>query len=155
MEDNSNKKTKKSPNTYLTVAILLVVVLIAGVILLLLNGGGDEPQDQAVEVVIGEQGQVIEVYNPCADDQLEEKPLYCFTDTNYPLSFLSRFRSSPNSCWVAVDGYAYDVTSKPGGYEYPGPGGLDHLCGQDASERFATDSVPPPDREYLEGSVRQ
>lgn len=155
MEDNPNKKTNNKQTIYLIVGLLGLLVLV-GIIVWLVSRGGDgsEPQNPAVEEIVGDEGQIVEVYNPCADDELEEKPLHCFTDTNYSLNFLGRFRSSPDRCWVAVNGYAYDVTPGPGGYEYPGPGGIDHLCGQDASERFTADSVPPPDREYLEGSVR-
>ena len=155
MEDNSNKKKSKNNTLYLAVAVLLVMILVVGgIVLLIVNRGDDKSQNPAITEVVSQDGRVIEVYNPCADDDLKEKPLSCFTDTNYPLSFLSRYQSSPDRCWVAVDGYAYDVTPGPGGYEYPGPGGIDHLCGQDASERFADDSVAPPDRDYLEGSVR-
>ena len=153
--ENSKKKTGGKRGLYLVVA-LLAVALVAGVVLLVLNREKGEPEDPTIEKIVTQSGEIIEVYNPCVDDELKEKPLSCFTDTNYSLDFLGRFRSSPERCWVAVDGYAYDVTPGEDGYEYPGPGGtLDHLCGQDASERFATDSVAPPEREYLEGSVRQ
>ena len=155
MKNEDSKKQTNSRRWLYLVAALLALVLVAGIALLILNRDKEGPKDPAIEEVVSQSGEIIEVYNPCADDDLKEKPLTCFTDTNYSLDFLGRFRSSPDRCWVAIDGYAYDVTPGPGGYEYTGPGTLGHLCGQDASDRFSTDSVAPPGLDYLEGSVRQ
>ncbi len=80
-------------------------------------------------------------------------PVEIPTPINYPMDFLERFRSTPDNCWVAVNGYAYDVT--PGrGYEYPGPGSITDLCGQDASDHFSSNNIELPPQEYVVGSIR-
>lgn len=71
----------------------------------------------------------------------------------YHLRFLQRYRSSPDRCWIAIDGYAYDVTPSVG-YVYTGPGSIEQLCGQDASEHFSTNNLDPPPQEFIRGYVR-
>ena len=73
---------------------------------------------------------------------------------NYPMDFLRRFRNRPDKCWIAINGYAYDVTPREGGYAYPGPGAITDLCGQDASNHFATNNIDLPSQQYIVGSVR-
>ena len=77
-------------------------------------------------------------------------------DTSYPTDFLRRFRSSPNECrcWIAVNGVAYDVMPAVGGYEYPGPGSILDLCGQDATEHFRVNDIDPPDIKFGRGIIR-
>ena len=73
---------------------------------------------------------------------------------SYSPVFLSRLRSTPDRCWVVINGYVYDVTQGDDGYEYPGTGSPDDLCGQDATERFRSDGVPYPDLRFLKGGLR-
>ena len=73
---------------------------------------------------------------------------------SYRMVFLSRLRSTPDRCWVVINGYVYDVTQGDDGYEYLGTGSLDDLCGQDATERFRSDGVPYPDLRFLKGHLR-
>lgn len=71
----------------------------------------------------------------------------------YHLRFLQKYRSNPDRCWIAIDGYAYDVTPSVG-YVYTGPGSIEQLCGQDASEHFSTNNLDPPAQEFIRGHVR-
>ena len=78
-------------------------------------------------------------------------------DTNYSYSFLKRFRSTPDRCWVGIgweqwSRWMYDIS--PGtGYEYPGSGSIADLCGTDATEHFWS-NFDLPDLEYIVGSTR-
>ena len=73
------------------------------------------------------------------------------------LDFLRRFRSDANECrcWIAVNGVAYDVMPADGGYEYPGPGSIEDLCGQDATEHYRVNGIDPPDVKFARGRVRR
>ena len=75
-------------------------------------------------------------------------------NVNYSKRFIRTFRSRPSRCWIALNGYAYNVTPEEGGYVYPGPGNITDLCGQDVSAYFATNNIPTPPQQYLVGSVR-
>ena len=72
---------------------------------------------------------------------------------SYPLIFLQR-RNRPDRCWIAINGYVYDVTQGDDGYEYLGTGSLDDLCGQDVTERFRSEGLPYPDLRFLKGHLR-
>ena len=71
----------------------------------------------------------------------------------YLLSFLQEYRSRIGRCWIAIGGYAYDVTPSVG-YVYTGPGSIEQLCGQDASEHFNANGLDPPPQEFIKGHVR-
>ena len=73
---------------------------------------------------------------------------------SYTLDYLSRARARPSKCWIAIGNYVYDVTPGDGGYDHPGPGSINQLCGQDASEHFRTNSLSPPPQEFIRGRVR-
>ena len=75
--------------------------------------------------------------------------------TRYTLSSLAKSYARPTRCWIAVNGYVYDVTPREGGYEYPGPGSIVDLCGQDASSIFRANNIPAPPEEYRKGTLRQ
>ncbi len=152
----SNQISKLNPGRWsrkLQLMILAVLILLV-VGSVLFASQSNNNGDVAVEPIEGDRPT--EVYNPCTDDDIpkDDKPFTCFTSVSYSLDFLQRHRSRPDRCWIAVDGFAYDITPGDKSYEYPGPGPIDNLCGQDASERFRLDSVAPPDQEYLKGSVR-
>ena len=147
----SNLKPSRWNGRQCLVVIVALVLLVAGLVFLWQFGGNDPDQATDQDSTTPE---VVTVYNPCADDDLEEKPFTCFTSVNYSFDFLQRFRSRPDKCWIAVNGFVYDITTGPEGYEYPGPNPIDNLCGQDATERFQLDSVAPPGQEYLKGSAR-
>ena len=68
---------------------------------------------------------------------------------SYTLSFLQA-HDRPDNCWIAVDGYVYDVTPGDEGYNYPGPGEITDLCGQ----AFSADDLDPPPPRYLRGGLR-
>ena len=72
---------------------------------------------------------------------------------SYPLTFLQLLGNSPSSCWIAVDGYVFDVTPGDNGYEYTGPGQITDLCGQDASEHFSSNNLDLPSVDYLRGAL--
>ena len=72
---------------------------------------------------------------------------------SYPLVFLQVLGSSSSSCWIAVNGYVFDVTPGDDGYEYTGPGQIADLCGQDASEHFSSNNLGLPDSSYLRGAL--
>ena len=76
---------------------------------------------------------------------------------SYGIDFLGRNRSDPTECrcWIAVNGVAYDVMPAVGGYEYPGPGSIEGLCGQDATEHYRVNDIDPPDVKFARGSVRR
>ena len=61
--------------------------------------------------------------------------------------------SGPSSCWIAVNGYVFDVTPGDGGYNYSGPGQITDLCGQDASEDFSSNNLDLPDARHLKGAL--
>ena len=44
--------------------------------------------------------------------------------TSYSKKFIKDFRSRPDRCWVALNGYAYNLTPGESGYVYPGPGAI-------------------------------
>ena len=73
---------------------------------------------------------------------------------SYTLAYLARAGARPSKCWIAVGGYVYDVTPREGGYNYPGPGSITELCGQDASGHFSSNNLDPPDQAYIKGSLR-
>ena len=73
---------------------------------------------------------------------------------SYTLAYLARSRARPSKCWVAINGYVYDVTPREGGYDYPGPGSITDLCGQDASHHFSSNNLDPPDQAYIKGRLR-
>ena len=73
---------------------------------------------------------------------------------SYTLEYLARAGARPSKCWIAVGGYVYDVTQREGGYEYPGPGSITELCGQDATSHFSSNNFDPPDQAYIKGSLR-
>lgn len=146
-----SKKSKSRRIDLIAVAIVVAVAVVAGLIFLLINLL--KCNCETDPAVVEGPKEVAELYDPCQDDDLEEKPLRCHVDTAYPLEFIARFRSRAEECWVVVDGFAYDVTQKEGGYEYTGSTSLDGLCGQDASERFRLDQIDPPSREFLKGAV--
>ena len=73
---------------------------------------------------------------------------------SYTLAYLARAGARPSKCWIAVGGYVYDVTPREGGYNYPGPGSITELCGQDASRHFSSNNLDPPDQAYIKGSLR-
>ena len=68
---------------------------------------------------------------------------------SYPLRLLQLY-NRPDKCWIAVDGYVYDVTPGDEGYNYPGPGEITDLCGQ----AFSADDLDPPPPRYLKGGLR-
>ena len=70
-------------------------------------------------------------------------------NVNYSKRFIRTFRSRPSRCWIALNGYAYNVTPEEGGYVYPGPGNITDLCGQDVSAYFATNNIPTPHNNIL------
>ena len=72
---------------------------------------------------------------------------------SYPLIFLQLLGNSPSNCWIAVDGYVFDVTPGDNGYEYTGPGQIADLCGQDASEHFSSNNLDLPGIEHLKGAL--
>ena len=72
---------------------------------------------------------------------------------SYPLTFLQQLGSSPANCLIAVNGYVFDVTPGDDGYDYPGPGQITDLCGQDASEHFSSNNLDLPSLEYLRGAL--
>ena len=72
---------------------------------------------------------------------------------SYSLSFLQR-SNRPDRCWIAVNGYLYDVTPGEDGYNYPGPGQITDLCGQDATDHFVSNLLTYPPLEYLKGYLR-
>ncbi|MCY4424968.1 MAG: S-layer homology domain-containing protein [Acidimicrobiaceae bacterium] len=76
---------------------------------------------------------------------------------SYSLDYLRRFQSHPDECecWIAVNRVAYDVMPAVGGYEYPGPGSIADLCGQDATEHFRVNDIDPPDVKFARGTVRR
>ena len=74
---------------------------------------------------------------------------------SYSLSSLEKSYARPTRCWIAVNGYVYDVTPREGGYEYPGPGSIVDLCGQDATATFRANNIPAPPDEYRKGTLRQ
>lgn len=157
-DNNPQQKTKGGKRGLIfIISGVLVVLSVFGLTLLLVgssdnNGGNDVEPGRSYDPLISELTGS-EVYDPCDDDVVAEELPLCYVDTIYPLDFLNRFKSQPTECWVAVNGFAYNVTQGEGGYEYPGSESLDDLCGQDASERFDMDQVDPPPLEYLEGSV--
>ena len=73
---------------------------------------------------------------------------------SYRLVFLQNLRNRPDSCWIAIRGYVYDVTPRDEGYDYPGPGQITDLCGQDASDHFSSNNLNFPPLEYLKGHLR-
>lgn len=73
---------------------------------------------------------------------------------SYPLLFLQTLGNRPDNCWIAVDGYVCDVTPGDDGYDYPGPGQIADLCGQDASRHFSDNDLDPPPPRYLKGGLR-
>ena len=73
---------------------------------------------------------------------------------SYTLEYLARAGARPSKCWIAVGGHVYDVTPREGGYNYPGPGSIIQLCGQDASGHFSNNNLDPPSQDYLKGSLR-
>ena len=75
-------------------------------------------------------------------------------NVNYSKRFIRTFRSRPSRCWIALNGYAYNVTPEEGGYVYPGPGNITDLCGQDVSAHFAENNIDPPPQRHIVGSVR-
>ena len=90
-----------------------------------------------------------------ADNEVGTSSTGTAPPANYPLSYLSKARSRPTNCWIAVNGYVYDVTPREGGYEYPGPGSIVDLCGQDATATFRANNIPAPPDEYRKGTLRQ
>ena len=68
---------------------------------------------------------------------------------SYTLASLQRLRNRPDRCWIAVYGYVLDVTPGEDGYDYPGPGLITDLCGQDASEHFASNNLDLPPIRHL------
>ena len=141
-------------NRKLQLLVLAALILVVGSGLLVFSNINDG--DGAVAPV-EDDSQPVEVYDPCADEDVpdDEKPFTCFTSVSYSLDFLQQHRSRPDKCWIAVNGFAYDITPGDKAYEYPGPSSIDNLCGQDASDRFRLDDVDPPDKKYLKGTVRQ
>lgn len=151
--ESSKGSRLKSPLSLIVIAI--VVAFVATLVLIGLSGenddggltsGGEPTGTSELEQTTSDS----EVYDPCKDESLEEKPTNC---NSYPFEFLFRFRNQPDNCWIAVDGFAYDVTQREGGYEYNGEGTIDQLCGRDLSENFKENQISPPDREYLRGVV--
>ena len=72
---------------------------------------------------------------------------------SYPLRLL-QLHNRPDKRWIAVDRLVYDVTPGDEGYNYPGPGQITDLCGQDASSHFSTNDLDPPPPRYLKGYLR-
>ena len=70
------------------------------------------------------------------------------------LLLLLQLHNRPDKCRVAVNGYVYDVTPGDDGYDYPGPGKITNLCGQDASEHFSSNNLSLPPEDYLKGYLR-
>ena len=73
---------------------------------------------------------------------------------SYTLAYLARSKARPSKCWIAINGYVYDVTPREGGYEYPGPGSITEFCGQDATSHFSSNSLDPPGDDYKKGTLR-
>ena len=73
---------------------------------------------------------------------------------SYLLVFLQRLRNTPERCWIAINGYVYDVTPGEEGYNYPGPGSITDLCGKDSSEHFSSNNLGYPPIRYLRGGLR-
>ena len=88
-------------------------------------------------------------------DDVSPSPADDSPPASYPLSYLRKARARPTKCWIAVDGYVYDVTPREGGYEYPGPGSITDVCGQDATDVFRSNNVPAPPEEYRRGTLRR
>ncbi len=151
--DNA-KTTKSRPSKSVLIGggLFVLVLIVVGLLLLSIGFSGDNNDADSTDIPAEETG-VVEFYDSCKDDKVEEKPLRCYVDTTYPLDFLNQFQSQPDNCWIAVDGFAYDITPGENGYEYPGEGSLEQLCGQDASDRFEIDEIDPPGRDYLRGEV--
>ena len=88
--------------------------------------------------------------NSSNDDGVDADSIH----TNYSKKFIRDFRSRPDRCWVALNGYAYNLTPGESGYVYPGPGSITDLCGQDVSAHFAENNIDPPPQRHIVGSVR-
>ncbi len=73
---------------------------------------------------------------------------------SYPLVFLQKLRNKPDRCWIAINNYVYDVTPGDEGYNYPGPGQITDLCGQDASDHFSSNNLGYPPIKHLKGYLR-
>lgn len=131
------------------IGLLVLVGVLAGLAIAFFGQTGNEAEPEDVEQSKGES-ETEARFKPCEGDNPGPG---CFVDTKYPIEYLQAFYSTPENCWVAVDGFVYDVTEGPDGYQYPGVGDIQLLCGQDASERFRLDQVPPPPAEYREGPV--
>lgn len=151
---NNNKNVGGKKNRrliYVGSALLgaaILVIITAFITASIVNKGGGETSSEEPN-----ENQTTTFYDPCADDDLEEKPLSCFVSISYTPDFIRTFQSLPDDCWVIIDGYAYDITPGENGYVYPGPGSIDHLCGMDASERFGADGIDPPGMDYLKGQI--
>ena len=72
---------------------------------------------------------------------------------SYTPLFLQR-SNRPDRCWIAINNYLYDVTPGEDGYDYPGPGQITDLCGQDASDHFSANNLDYPPLRYLKGHLR-
>ena len=73
---------------------------------------------------------------------------------SYSLDFIQILYNKPDRCWIAINRYVYDVTPGDEGYNYPGPGQITDLCGQDASDHFSSNNLGFPPIRYLRGYLR-
>ena len=73
---------------------------------------------------------------------------------SYSLDFLQELYNRPDRCWITINNYVYDVTPGDEGYNYPGPGQITDLCGQDASVHFSSNNLGYPPIRYLKGYLR-
>ena len=86
-------------------------------------------------------------------DSDQESPVSDPLYGSYTPRFLA-LRNRRDNCWIAIDGYVYDVTPGDEGYDYAGPGSIVDLCGQDATDHFAANNLDPPPVEFLKGYLR-
>ena len=106
------------------------------------DAGCDKPEPKVPDV-------------PEADEPSQEDRQRATYSVRYTLEYLSRARARPDKCWIAVGSYVYDVTQGGGGYQYPGPGSINELCGTDATSHFAANNLDPPAQRFIRGTVRR
>ena len=92
---------------------------------------------------------------PEDDALIQEDSREVTYSVSYTLEYLNRARARPDKCWIAIGNYVYDVTQGQGGYDYPGPGSINDLCGTDATSHFAANNLEPPGEEFIKGTLRR
>ena len=113
------------------------------------------------------EGKVTGITNPWKDggcndnvteivdetDGTQQSPIDSPTHSSYTPGFV-QLHNRPDNCWISINGYVYDVTPGEDGYQYPGPGSIVDLCGQNASNHFESNNIDDPPQQYIVGSVR-